>query len=556
MIDLNQFSGIGNLFSNASHGLSVMLLSVLFCNFVCADQIKSFNFEPGTTINLTQWEVCDVRLTATDSGTDPFELNVTADFNGPDGQALKVPVFYDGGKTWVLRFSAPAPGQWSWETKSTREDLDGKRGTVAVSPNTAPNRHGGLALNAKKTRHFFYEDGTPCSVLAFEADWLFALDYDNPNGTPKTEKLLKSLRANGVNQIVTTVYSYDVKWDKDPLLKQYPQYEFGGRDDIYPFLGSNRKPDFSSLNLDFFQKMDRMVHQMDQHDMVAHLMIYVWNKKVKWPAADSPADNRYFDYLIKRYQAFPNVLWDISKEALNNKRCSEPYAVERIGRIRNLDAYKRLITVHDGGFCQRHPQDVDFISWQMWTATIYRDMLEVTKKFPQKPVFNIEHGGYEESPFVVFPGDYDSPEVCLRRNYLIMFAGTYSTYYWQGAAWHVLIHDAFEQDELKKPKFEYYGHLQDFFARYPYSDFEPAPQENRSAYCLKNKDNTTYLVYLPKEHYQISSYRQRGFSRKGARKMIWFNTLTGEFQEADPEQHDFFRSPWKGEADAILVREY
>ncbi len=39
------------------------------------------------------------------------------------------------------------------------------------------------------------------------------------------------------------------------------------------------------------------------------------NKKVSWPEARSAEDNRHFDYVIKRYQAFSNIVWDISKEA-------------------------------------------------------------------------------------------------------------------------------------------------------------------------------------------------------------------------------------------------
>jgi len=39
----------------------------------------------------------------------------------------------------------------------------------------------------------------------------------------------------------------------------------------------------------------------------------------------SAEDNRYFDYVIKRYQAFPNIIWDVSKEALDYGRCDIPY---------------------------------------------------------------------------------------------------------------------------------------------------------------------------------------------------------------------------------------
>ena len=126
------------------------------------------------------------------------------------------------------------------------------------------------------------------------------------------------------------------------------------------------------------------------------------------------------------------------------KLYDKEYISERITRTRALDAYKRLVSVHDYGFCKNHPNEVDFLSSQNWSYSLYNNMLDVKKEFPNKPVFNIEHGGYEKSELQVFPGAYEDAEVCLRRNYLCLFAGVYTTYYWQGASWNVIIHNPFE----------------------------------------------------------------------------------------------------------------
>ncbi|MFT5405799.1 MAG: hypothetical protein ACI9DF_004654, partial [Verrucomicrobiales bacterium] len=66
-------------------------------------------------------------------------------------------------------------------------------------------------------------------------------------------------------------------------------------------------------------------------------------------------------------------------------------------------------------------------------------MREVSSEFAKKPILNIEHGGYEAGPYVVFTGSYTSPEACLERAYQCVFEGTYPTHYWQGAAWNVII---------------------------------------------------------------------------------------------------------------------
>ena len=500
---------------------------------------------------VAQWEVADLSFMANETPSAPFEVGFEARFTGPGGTSLTVPGFYNGGREWMLRFSHGMQGKWSFSTRSDLASLNGLTGSLTIMGNKDPKQHGGIKINPDRPQHFIHEDGTPYHSMAFECDWLFALDYAGSMETPKTRHLMDLLEQDGFNQIVTTLYSFDVNWKKDPKLNDHPEHEYGGNLAIYPFGGTNKDPDFSTLNVEFFKKFDRCVALMNEHHIVAHLMIYVWNKQVNWPGPRTTEDNRYFDYVIKRYQAFPNVIWDVSKEALNNARCTEEYGRERIERIRNLDAFKRLVTVHDYGFCQRNTDVVDFISIQTWSGSIYNAMLEIHQKYPEKPLFNIEHGGYERSFYDVFPGDYIDPKVCLRRNWLCSFAGAYNTYYWQGAAWNVIIHNPFQQPlDFPEPRFDYYRHMTDFFTRFPYSEFSPAPERNHSAYCLQG--GNIYLFFIPREHYQLSAYG--GPLRQKTGTVQWFNCFTGEYSEELPCTDGFFVSPWQGEADSVLIR--
>ena len=54
----------------------------------------------------------------------------------------------------------------------------------------------------------------------------------------------------------------------------------------------------TEVNLDFFNHFDQIIALMNELDITAHIMIYVWNKNVNWPEVDSPDDNRYFDYVV------------------------------------------------------------------------------------------------------------------------------------------------------------------------------------------------------------------------------------------------------------------
>jgi hypothetical protein len=537
--------------------IGMVLVIFAFIQVVLADVKRWVYTDEKSPLQISQWEVKDVVYRVARKIDNPLGKRVLAKVQGRDG-IQNVPVFYNGDGEWVFRFSSSTVGTRSFVLESEVKELNGKRGEFRISANQKPSRHGGVVLNDKNRSRLFYEDGSHYFNLAFECDWLFALDYGQKNPR-KTRQLLSSIAENGFNQIVMNVYSYDVSWPKDERLKKYPEFEYGGREDIFPFLGSNSKPDYSSLNFKFFQHFDRVVSEMHDQEIACHLMIYVWNKLVAWPPMESEADNAYYDYVIKRYQAFPNMIWDVSKEALHRTRATKEYISERITRARKLDSYDRLISVHDYGFCRNHPDEVDFISIQHWRHTLYQFMLDAQKEFPKKPVFNIEHGGYEESPFVVFPGAYVNAETCLRRNYMCLFAGAYTTYYWQGASWNAVIHNPFEQpDDFVRPRFDYFAHMRKLFDTVHFENCRPSPRHNSSGYNLTNKKDGIVLMYTPKENHYIgvNGLFKTEFDPENA-TIQWFNTLTGEFTKEEKfilKDLGFWDwRPWRGEADAILI---
>lgn len=528
----------------------IVTLSLLVTSISQAQIIKN-SYKNNKTYEAEKWEVLDILISTNAGIKSPYTTNFGAHFIHENGTKQEVPGFYNGNNEWIIRFSSSLEGKWTFDTFSESKRLIGKKGTVIISKNKE-NNHGSIVINKENPQHFYYEDGTPYFLLAFECDWLYALDYHNEKSLPKTEHFLDLVDKNGFNQIVMNVFSYDVSWDKDEKLKEHPEHEYGSPEAIFPFLGNNENPDYSALNPEFFKKFDRTISLMHDKRIVSHLMIYVWNKLVAWPDMNSEADNMYFDYVVKRYQAFPNIVWDISKEALFYGRADEAYINNRIERVREKDHFKRLLSVHDFGYCKRNPEKVDFISTQNWVHNIYNKMLDDHENFKDKPVFNIEHGGYEESPYVVFPGSYTNAEVCLRRNYMCLFAGVYTTYYWQGSSWNVVIHNPFEQPEdFIKPKFEYFKHMKSLFDKFDFSKMKPTHWKNSAGYNLTDNEDTV-LLYFPKEVVAMNCWFLN--PKHGDRTIQWFNTLTGEYtNEVAIKKGQKYISPWNTEADAILI---
>jgi hypothetical protein len=91
-----------------------------------------------------------------------------------------------------------------------------------------------------------------------------------------------------------------------------------------------------------------------------------------------------------------------------------------------------------------------------------------------------------------------------------------------------------------------------FFNRFPFSEFTPEPGSNHSGYCLTNKKGR-YLLYIPKENHKLSMNWKNPIAQEGG-TIQWFNTLTGEYTAIEAQTESKFTSPWRGTADAILIR--
>jgi len=472
-----------------------------------------------------RWTVLDLPFSAGAAVERPWDVVFGATLSHEGGQTVTVPGFFNGGTQWIVRFSPSLEGRWTYQTYASVPALANRSGEIRVSPNTKADRHGAVHIAKGNPQRFAYEDGTPYFAMSFELDWLFALDWDNPAGIPKTRSIVSHLVNSKFNQVVMNVYAFDANWGERDKIR--PEHNFA-QPAVFPYAGTNEAPDYSDLNLEFFRHLDRVMAHLHANEIVAHLMIYVWNKKVNWAKPYSPDDNRYFDYVVKRYQAYPNLIWDISKEALGYGMNDLNYITDRIDRLRRMDGHQRLVTVHDYTYCRRFPDKVDFISMQEWRPNLYNEMLAALRLHPNRPILNIEHGGYERTMHTIFTGAYSDPETCLERNYLCVFAGTYSTYYWQNTSWYEVVYEPSELRPEQQPHFRYYRYLRELFDRYDFNRLEPK-QYLYSPYCLTD-NSRVFLYYLPRGTDGLQGMAPTEIRGKTV-KVTWFNPLTGEYIE-------------------------
>jgi hypothetical protein len=96
---------------------------------------------PRSTVakRVTQGQPYDVVLSASADFPNPMQdVDLTGVLQGPNGQELIVPGFWDGGRVFRIRFTLTTPGQWSYMTVSSDPSLDAQAGTLEAAPASPP----------------------------------------------------------------------------------------------------------------------------------------------------------------------------------------------------------------------------------------------------------------------------------------------------------------------------------------------------------------------------------------------------------------------------------
>ena len=492
-----------------------------------------------TAAKVGQYHVHDLSLRGSTNHANNFTLDVSATFQGPNGERLTIPGFYDGENTWKVRFSPVAPGQWQYTTRCEADPgMHARRGAIECIPNANPGIHGGLKVDRDHPHHFIYEDGTRFFLLGFEADWIWALDMSDPD-IPNLKSFIDTVAAHGFSHVVMNAYAHDTSWAKG---KSSP-WDYGPPQ-MFAWEGTNDKPDHSRMNLPFWRHYDRVVAYLQERGIIAHIMLRVYNKMVNWPKNASPEDELYYKYIVARYQAFSNVIWDFSKEAHNEKDAQYKLAV--IKAIKKWDAYHRLVTVHDdnrnydNGNYNPANGGADFRSDQQhsrWGETILAQ-----RKARSWPVVNIEYGyerGVDKLPTYGVMQDWQE---VLRRTYEVICAGGYPNYYYSNTSWDLI------KWQPQPPGWKRYRILKDFIAGVKYWQMTPRGQVN-GAWVLAN-EGREYVIFAPRGGTVT-------FSVSGAASPLlaeWLNIYTGENVPAGtvPNGEHSKKSPFGSTTPAVL----
>lgn len=208
----------------------VLLLVLAICPCLALD--------PST---VPKWSLHEIVLTASGSSsnwyTDP-DAGVTATFTGPQGVTRRVTGFWDGGKSFKVRFTPTVEGTWTYETSSSNAGLTGNSGTFTCIPPLA-GEHGFLRIDAKHPYSFVWDDGTRYFMWGQSYYDVLQPAMVNDNWKTSVDKSL----AYGMNKVRMHVHAQNF---------YKPDVEFTKYPDAQPYLGASTSPDRDQLNIPYW----------------------------------------------------------------------------------------------------------------------------------------------------------------------------------------------------------------------------------------------------------------------------------------------------------------
>ncbi len=359
-------------------------------------------------------------LTADDAAVaNPFtEVSLKATVTGPDGRR-RFDGFYDGGKTYKVRYLPLREGEYTLTLRSSLPQLDGQTHTFTALP--APEGcHGPVSANGM---HFFHADGQRFFVMGTTAYvW-----HHRPAAV--RAQTLNAFTENGFNKI---------------RMLFFPKHYTGGFGKIdvryeppcYPFQGEPRAFDFRRPNPAYFREFEDRLLELRQRGTIADVILFHPYDFGHWDldcCMDEDDALLYLRYIIARLAAHPNVWWSLANEYDIEMR--DDKKTMQIGlQVRDWDVIGEFIKARDPS---HHPISCHNITFgeiypnRPWMTHVsyqhpdtYTLMMQLQQQY-QKPVIDDEYQYEGNTPD---PWGNNPAEATVGKHWRSVMAGGYATH--------------------------------------------------------------------------------------------------------------------------------
>ena len=477
---------------------------------------------------------------------------VVADWSGPGGVRFRLPAFWDGGRTWRVRFTPLAAGRWSYRVALAKADRAAAalaEGTLEVRPAEGGNlldRHGGILKVSPNRRFLTYSDGTPFFWLG-DTWWfcpgdLVPIDRSNRPDVPSMYKALVDTRAAQGYTVAHMAFLGELKTGH-------------GVSGAYSALFEG------AIEPAYWRIVDRYLDYANAKGIVPVIGMG-FHTGLNKPTL--PQLQRLWRYVLARYGAHAvtflicgeyNLASDVDKDGKRSFSETETQRVEKLlalgAFIKARDPYRRAMTIHPWYFLEDEGQ----ARGQAWCDVVMlqgshleegppvQTYLDLYRRKPPKPLLEGE---------CTYEGIRGFTDAVVRRNaYKAIQSGSFGFTYGAHGLWYPT------QDE-KDETFKEWGtpipwwqalalpggaqmkHLRACYERVEWWRLEPVPADRlenpldggaRREAFLKADGDETILIYFASAAKPTPAPWLTLEGEGGAFAATWFDPRSGK---ADP----------------------
>jgi hypothetical protein len=240
--------------------------------------------------------------------------------------SLEARAFARGEDLIAVRFMPQQLGRWNWQLIAVGSDQAELSGSFECEEAEEYN-HGPVHVQDKY--HFAYADGTiyrPFGTTSY--GWIHQPEEI-------TDQTLRSLANSSFNKIRMCILPHYSKWSREHTA-------------YFPFVQLGEGWDFSKFDYRYFDRLDQHMLALQKLGVEADLiLLHPYNDEWGFNKMPSDVDDRYIEYVVRRYAAFSNAWWSLANEydLLKEKSLDD---WRRFGQIiAREDPYKHLCSNHN-----------------------------------------------------------------------------------------------------------------------------------------------------------------------------------------------------------------
>ncbi len=420
-----------------------------------------------------QWDRFETSVENSKGYRDPYE-NVTLDVTceSPGGKKMKFWGFYDGGRTWKIRFMPDRIGTWTYHAVFS----DGSGRTSGTFECVRSDIPGMISVDESNPMWFGYKGGRHVLIRSFHVgDRFFAENW----AAAKRTAFLDWLQDQGYNML--SVASHYLNRDTEGRGRGW------------------RTPDLWPLNAAECQKMETIVDDLARRRIMIYPFAGFFGQNSDFPT-DHQEQTRYIKYTLARLGPYWNVVFNVAGPEPILKPAAFQDAmtaadINRLGRqIREMDIFGHLISVHNpsGDDPFKDEDWLSFVTLQGWKGT---DLSQVSR--------GMLKNHHEAKPLsaqeIFWPGnmyhDIRSEADIRKKAFVLMMSAAAINYADMDGNSSTGFSGTMDLADRKQTGHEVVKKVWDFFETIPFYQMRPDQQIVDNGFCL-SQEGRYYLVYL------------------------------------------------------------